>query len=61
MLHLTENKEDLMLISLTIILSLLFSGCHYKASTNLAASNLITPYGTAKDININRNSEVNVK
>lgn len=43
---------------LLIALSLLLSGCHFKSSTELTGKNLITPYGTADSINVQRNFEV---
>lgn len=51
------------LLAFLLILSplLMCNGCSYKAQTNVGATNLVTPYGTAKDININRNAEVNVR
>lgn len=48
-------------INLLILLSLLLSGCHYQASTKVSATNLITPYGKADNINAERNSNIEVR
>lgn len=44
-----------------IVLSLPLSGCHFQSQTKIGGTNLVTPYGTADNLNAERRTDIGVK
>ncbi len=49
------------MLLLLLMLSLMSNGCKYQSHTQIGGSDLMTPYGTAKNINAERDASVEVK